>query len=229
MIWIVLAVVIVVVAVAAAVWSRSPAVRARPGARGGTDTTRVATGSASPGIESLPAVPPPMRGAAESRILFPFFAHTISAPALAAAIRLARIEQSTLVAVYLARVSLDLPLDAPIPRQAEQAIPLQEAIEQEAARVGVSVDARIARGRTCRHALEQALEQERFDRVVIAAGAEGMPGFNPDDVAWLLEHARGEIIVIRPDQGAGTVGADGARGVAGRRAQPLPLSAATSH
>ena len=56
------------------------------------------------------------------------------------------------------------------------------------------------RGRTQRHALREAIAQERFDRIVIAAAAHGGHGFDPDDVAWLLDNAEGEIVVLRPDK-----------------------------
>jgi hypothetical protein len=145
-----------------------------------------------------PAVTP-VDGAAR-RILFPFVSHGLSPRALDAALRLASAESATLVPVFLCRVSLDLPLEASLPRQSRVAIPLQEAIEQRAAAFGVPVDARIERGRTYRHALGQALANERFDRIVIAAAADGGAGFHPDDVAWLLDNAPGEIVVLRPDK-----------------------------
>lgn len=133
------------------------------------------------------------------RILFPFIANALSARALDACLRLAAAEQATLVPVFLARVSLQLPLDTPLPRQSNVAIPLQEAIERRATRFGIAVDARIERGRTYRHALSQTIEHERFDRIVIAAAAPDNPGFGSDDVAWLLENAPGEILILRPD------------------------------
>ena len=134
------------------------------------------------------------------RILFPFVAYALSARALDAALRLANAEEATLVPVFLARVSLHLPLDTPLPRQSAIAIPLQEAIEQRATAFGIPVDARIERGRTYRHALRQTINHERFDRIVVAAAAHGSPGFNADDVAWLLDNAPGEIVVLRPSQ-----------------------------
>jgi hypothetical protein len=133
-----------------------------------------------------------------SRILFPFQPSSLSRRALDAALRLARAENATLLPVFLARVPLNLPLDSPLPRQAAIAIPLQEAIEHRAASYGVPVDARVERGRTYRHALRQTIGHERFERIVIAAATEGCPGFGPDDVAWLLAHAPGEIVVLRP-------------------------------
>ena len=35
---------------------------------------------------------------------------------------------------------------------------------------------------------------------MIAAAAHGGHGFDPDDVAWLLDNAAGEIVVLRPDK-----------------------------
>jgi hypothetical protein len=143
--------------------------------------------------------PPPLPApASDRRILFPFVAEDLSERALAAALRLAVAEQATLVAVFLARVSLDLPLDAPLPHQCSMAVPLLEVIEQRAIEAGVAVDSRIERGRNRRHALRQAIANERFDRIVIAAASHGSPGFDADDVAWLLENASGEIVVLRP-------------------------------
>jgi hypothetical protein len=136
----------------------------------------------------------------DRRILFPYVADALSSRTLDAALRLASAEHATLVPVFLARVSLQLPLDTPLPRQCALAIPLQEAIEQRASASGIPVDARIERGRTYRHALRQTIANERFDRLIVAAAARGTAGFNPDDVAWLLANAPGEIVVLRPDQ-----------------------------
>jgi hypothetical protein len=132
------------------------------------------------------------------RILFPFVAEGLSQRALEAALRLAVAEGATLVPVFLARVSLDLPLDTPLPRQCSLAVPLLEAIEQRATEAGVPVDSRIERGRNRRHALRQAIAREHFDRIVMAAASHDSPGFDADDVAWLLDNARGEIVVLRP-------------------------------
>ena len=41
------------------------------------------------------------------------------------------------------------------------------------------------------------MEHERFDRVV-AAGASNGDGFSAEDIAWLLENAPGEILILRP-------------------------------
>ena len=136
---------------------------------------------------------------AASRILFPFLGQALSTPAFDAALRLARAEGATLVPAYLAIVPLSMQLDTPLRRQAEAALPLLEAIEQRAASQGVPVDSRIEPGRSVRHSLRLLMEREKFDRVV-AAGATNGDGFSADDVAWLLEHAPGEILILRPSR-----------------------------
>jgi Universal stress protein family len=141
--------------------------------------------------------PEPVRDTSARRILFPFVSGALSQRALDAALRLAAAEGATLVPVFLARVSLDLPLESALPRQCSMAMPLLEAVEQRATEAGIPVDSRIVRGRNRRHALRQAIAGENFDRIVIAASAHGNHGFDPDDVAWLLANAPGEIVVLR--------------------------------
>jgi nucleotide-binding universal stress UspA family protein len=77
-------------------------------------------------------------------------------------------------------------------------MPLLEAIEQRATAQGVSVDARVERGRSYRHALERLLERETFDRVVVPASASGTTGFSGEDLVWLLRKAPAEVLILRP-------------------------------
>jgi nucleotide-binding universal stress UspA family protein len=165
------------------------------------------------------------------RILFPFAASDLSRRALDAALRLARAEDAVLVPVFLARVPLHLPLDAPLPRQSGVAIGLQEAIEQRATLFGVPVDARIERGRDYRHAMRQTIAHERFERIVIAAADSDRHGFGPEDVAWLLATAPGEIIVLRPadsDPLARPEGGDHPSGAPGRVSARRPSRTRTT-
>jgi hypothetical protein len=53
--------------------------------------------------------------------------------------------------------------------------------------------------------LRELLAHERFDRIVVAADTEGVDGFDAADIAWLLEHADGEILVLRPAHDARVV------------------------
>jgi hypothetical protein len=108
---------------------------------------------------------------------------------------------------YLATVPQALPLDVPVGRSCDEAFSVFEAIEQRAARVGVQVDGRIARGRNVRHALRQLMaDVPGATRIVVAAaGGDRHDGFGVDDIAWLLRNARGEVLVVRPDPEAGAV------------------------
>jgi hypothetical protein len=144
------------------------------------------------GRRSAPAPDP-----AAGRILFPFTIAGLSRRALDAALRLARADEAVLVPVLLTQVPLTLGLETPLPRQARAAVALQEAVEQRATQLGIAVDARVHRGRSARHALRAALAAERYDRIVVAAAAPASHGFAPDDIAWLLSGAPGEIVVVR--------------------------------
>jgi hypothetical protein len=122
-------------------------------------------------------------------ILLPFTGGTIPRRALDAALRLARAENATLMPAFLATVPRHLPLDAAVPLQCGHGMPLLEAIEQIAARAEVPVDARVARGRTYRHALERLLAEERVDRVIVPTSGNPRNGLSGDDLVWLLERA----------------------------------------
>jgi hypothetical protein len=139
--------------------------------------------------------------ASRAKILFPFVGRELSERALQATLRLAWAEQATVVPAYLATVPMQLALDVPVGKACEEAFEVFEAIEQQASRIGVPVDGRIARGRNVRHALRTLLDEvPGVTRVVVAAASNGShDGFSVDDVAWLLRNAPGEVLVLRPD------------------------------
>jgi hypothetical protein len=140
------------------------------------------------------------RAGSARRILFPFIGSTVSQATLEATLRLARAQDATLVPAYLVVIPQHLSLESPAPiRDCDAVLPVLELIEQRATRAGVPVDSRIERGRTHRHALGALLEHERFDTLVIPARTSTSDGFEPSDVAWVLEHAPGEVLVLRPD------------------------------
>ena len=141
-----------------------------------------------------------------AKILFPFVGSELSERALQATLRLAWAEHATSCPATSTTVPLPLALDTPVGRACDEAFSVFEAIEQRAARVGVPVDARIARGRNVRHALRRLMaEVPGATRIVVAASTNGgHDGFGVDDVAWLLRNATGEVLVIRPDPHAGT-------------------------
>jgi hypothetical protein len=100
---------------------------------------------------------------------------------------------------FLATVPRHLPLDAAIPAQCSLGMPLLEAIEQAATRAEVPVDARVARGRTYRHALERLLDEEPVDRVIVPTTGNARSGLSGEDLVWLLERVPAEILILRPN------------------------------
>jgi hypothetical protein len=150
------------------------------------------------GLRSRSAEPP---GGSGRRILFPFIGSTISQRTLGATLRLTRSQNATLVPAYLVMVPRHLSLEGPAPvRECEEALPVLELIEQRATKAGVPVDTRIQRGRSPRHALSTLIENEHFDTLVVPAKTSASDGFEPEDVAWLLETAPGAVLVMRPER-----------------------------
>ncbi len=142
-------------------------------------------------------------GEAKRRILVPFTGGALDPAVLQAAIRIARAEDAVLVPAYLLVVPRELAPDAAATAQVQVAMPLLEAVEIAALDAGVPVDARIERGRTPVHALTRLWDVERFDRIVAAAPRGRDPGFEPQELAWILTHAPTETVVLRPDPAAG--------------------------
>ncbi|HEY8000787.1 MAG TPA: universal stress protein [Solirubrobacterales bacterium] len=136
--------------------------------------------------------------AGDRRILFPFLGSVLSERSLDATIRLARAQEAMLIPAYLAVIPKELSIEAPLGVECEGALALLELIEQRATKAGVEVDSRIERGRTARHALADVIENERFDSIVLPARTSSSDGFTPADVAWALETAPGEVLVLRP-------------------------------
>jgi hypothetical protein len=133
------------------------------------------------------------------RILVPFTRGHLDPAVLAAAIRIARAEEATLVPAYLIVTRCEFSLEAPMQQQVELAMPLLEAVENAALKVGVPVDARIECGRTPVHALQRLWDAEHFDRIVVPAPPGREPGFTPKDLMWILTHAPSETVILRPE------------------------------
>jgi nucleotide-binding universal stress UspA family protein len=135
----------------------------------------------------------------QPRLLVPFADRQLDPTVLEAALRIARAEDAVLVPAYLVVVPLEFSLDAPV-QHAElgRAMPILEAVELAARRAGVPVDARIERGRSPIDVLGRLWDVESFDRVVVPAPAPGGAGFSAKDISWMLEHAPGEVLILRP-------------------------------
>jgi hypothetical protein len=141
-----------------------------------------------------PAVP-----AGGRRILVPFTGGELDPVVLDAAIRIAKLEDATLVPAYLIVTPLKYRLETAPQHEVAVAMPLLEAVEHAAMRAGLRVDARVETGRTPTHALQRLWEVERFDRIVAPAPAGGSDGFTPKELQWILVHAPSETLILRPD------------------------------
>lgn len=145
-----------------------------------------------------PYVPRSDRVSPARTILLPFAEGTISKRSFEAAVRLAKVDDAVLMPALLAQVPMALPLDSALPSGCLRTMPLLEAIEQNAARLGVRVDARVSRGRTAIDALRRLLETEEFDRIIVSANDNPRKGLTNIDVDWLLRKAPAEVLVLRP-------------------------------
>jgi hypothetical protein len=141
----------------------------------------------------------PAVAAGGRRILVPFTGGELDPVVLDAAIRIAKLEDATLVPAYLIVTPLKYRLETPPQQEVAVAMPLLEAVEHAALRAGLSVDARVETGRTPTHALQRLWEVERFDRIVAPAPAGGCHGFTPKELQWILVHAPSETVILRPD------------------------------
>jgi hypothetical protein len=141
----------------------------------------------------------PERRPGQPRLLVPFADRQLDPSVLEAALRIARAEDAVLVPAYLLVVPLEFSLETPVQNaELNRAMPILEAVELAARRAGVPVDARIERGRSSVDALGRLWDVESFDRVVIPAPAPGRNGFSAKDLSWMLKHAPGEVLVLRP-------------------------------
>jgi hypothetical protein len=155
--------------------------------------------------------PPLDRRTRIGRVLVPFTGGALDETVLAAAIRIARAENATLVPAYLIVVPLELAEDAPMQKEVAVAMPMLEAVEQAALRAGVPVDARVESGRTPIHALKRLWDAEQFDRIVVPAPSGRRPGFSAKDLTWMLEHAPSQTLILKPSpNGTGVPAAAGA-------------------
>jgi hypothetical protein len=134
----------------------------------------------------------------QARLLVPFTGGDLDPDVLEAAIRIAHAEEAILVPAYLIVVPWEFSLEAPLKREVELAMPLLEAVELASLRRGIAVDARIERGRTVRDALGRLWAAERFDRIIAPAPREGRRGLGAGDLAWILENAPCETLILRP-------------------------------
>jgi hypothetical protein len=161
------------------------------------------------------------------RILVALTGDELPCAAIDAAARLGRADRAVVVPAVLLPTPYGLPLDCPLQEAGSAALDLLEAVERRLTRAGVLVDGRVVQGRTRRHAVRRLVEQERFDRLVVPASDAGDGGFGADDVAWILAHIAGEVLVLRagpggPETPPPTPVGSGADVLRAARPDPLP-------
>ena len=132
-------------------------------------------------------------------ILLPFTGTEISRRALDAALRLARAEDATLMPAYLAAVPLQLPLECAMPERGGhgRCRCWRRSNSAPAPRGWRSTPASSAAAPTATRS-SACSTRRRFDRVVVAAHANGGEGLSGDDLVWLLRKAPAEVLILRP-------------------------------
>ena len=105
----------------------------------------------------------------------------------------------SIMPAFLARVPMNLPLDAALPVQCARGMPLLEAIEQRASSQGVA--GRLARRAAgARPAMRCANCSSRSTSTASSSPPTKTPGpgLSYDDLRWLLERVPAEILILRP-------------------------------
>jgi hypothetical protein len=148
-------------------------------------------------VSVRPSSAAPALAAPSHRILLPFTGRSLSQRALDTALRTALTENATLVPVRLERIPLHLPMGASPGHQLADAL---AGIQRRARDLGVHIEPRIGYGRSYRHALLRTLTTERYDRVVLATGPGSGVEFTAADVAWVVDRADGEIVVVAAER-----------------------------
>ena len=140
----------------------------------------------------------------QPRLLVPFTDRQLDEAVLDAALRIARAEDAVLVPAYLLVVPLEFSLEAPVQHgELSRAMPILEAVEL-AARRGSSPRRRthragpVADRRAPAPVGRGVIRPHRRPRT-----RSGARRLLVEDLAWMLLHGPGEILVLRPapDQG----------------------------
>lgn len=146
----------------------------------------------------------PTEKAALSRILVPMKLGPIGEEMVKTAIRLAGDQQAAVEALFVVKVPLDEPVDAPLNDEEEwAAASLAEAASLGAAQ-GVQVVGRTVRARSIGEAIVAEARESRADLVVLGSSAKWrrQARFFSPTVDYVLRHAPGEVLVVAFPQGA---------------------------
>ncbi len=142
--------------------------------------------------------------AALSRILVPMKLGPIGEEMVKTAIRLAGDQHAAVEALFVIKVPLDQPIDAPLHDEEERAAAsLAEAAALGAAQ-GVEVTGRAQRARSIGEAIVDEAARTSADVIVLGSSARWrrQARFFSPTVDYVLRHAPGEVLVVAFPQGA---------------------------
>jgi nucleotide-binding universal stress UspA family protein len=138
-----------------------------------------------------------------AKVLVPMKLGEIGEEMVATAVKLAESHSAALEAVHVIRVPLDQPLDASLDEQEKQAVEsLAEATSLGSDR-GIAVETRSIRARAIGEAIVHEAEESGADLIVLGSSPRWrrQARFFSPTVAYVLRHARAEVLVVAFPQG----------------------------
>ncbi|HTO24893.1 MAG TPA: universal stress protein [Gaiellaceae bacterium] len=138
-----------------------------------------------------------------SRILVPMKLGEIGEEMVATAVKLAQERRATVEALFVMRVPLDLPLDAPLEELERQAAASMEEAAALGTDHGVEVTGRIVRARAIGEAIVQAAEESGADLIVLGSSPRWrrQSRFFSPTVDYVLRRSPAEVLIVAFPQG----------------------------
>jgi len=138
-----------------------------------------------------------------SKILVPMKLGEIGEEMVATAVKLAQERRATVEALFVMRVPLDLPLDAPLEDLERQAAASMEEAAALGHDHGVEVTGRIIRARAIGEAIVQAAEESGADLIVLGSSPRWrrQSRFFSPTVDYVLRKSPAEVLIVAFPQG----------------------------
>ena len=130
-------------------------------------------------------------------ILIVFSAEISSEVLMALAARMAKGQQTQLVAVYIIEVPLTLPIDAELPQEEREALEVLTAATEIGRKVGVEITTRTTRDRQTGPAIIQAAREENAKLIVMGTYREHRYAGAPlaKVIEYVTTHAHVDVLV----------------------------------
>ncbi len=137
-------------------------------------------------------------------ILVPMKLGDIGEEMVATAVKLAQERHSSVDALHVIKVPLELPLDAPLPEEEAHAVESIEEAKALGADHGVEVRGHIVRARAIGDAIVKAAEETGSDLIVLGSAARWrrQSRFFSPTVDYVLKKAPSEVLIVAFPQGA---------------------------